>query len=132
MPFLSKLQVTMTTGSGDRTLTKPLKYHDRLIKTLVVPIGFITNYASIPKVVPRWWLDQDDPMIREPSVIHDWLYSLDCSLDLSRKESDDVLYRAMIELGSYGNWYRKRMNRLKAWSAYQSVRLAGKSHWKQQ
>lgn len=39
---------------------------------VIVPRGFITDLASIPRPL-RGWLDVAGPS-REPAVIHDWLY----------------------------------------------------------
>lgn len=132
MPFKNSLQVSMVINSNIRKLSSPLIYLDSKQGLIEAPRDFETNYASIPKAVPQWWLDQDDPLIREPSVIHDWLYSVDCPLDLSRKEADEVLLRAMLEVGvrPTNNWYRNFMNKLKAKSAYRSVRIAGSAFWK--
>ena len=134
--FRTRLQVMMETGSGNRTLTAPLQYFDKVWKLVEAPIGFVTNFASIPNIVPRWWLDQDDPLIREPSVIHDWVYGVDCPIDLSRLEADELLLRAMLDIVTalYLNldqsWFRHAINKAKAYSAYYSVRVAGASHWK--
>ncbi|MCK4842143.1 MAG: DUF1353 domain-containing protein, partial [Methylococcales bacterium] len=68
-----------------------------------------------------WILDADDPVIRDISVTHDFLYSNDCLLDISREEADEVLYRGMRELGA--NWFV-------AQAAFWSVRVAGGSHWR--
>ena len=130
MPFITSLKVSMEVGSNNRKLTHELIYCDSIYRHIIVPVDFNTNYASIPKLIPRWWIDEDDILIREPSVIHDWLYSVDCSLDLSRKEADQVLLRAMLELCIGHSWYRNNINKVKAKSAYWSVRAAGGSHWK--
>ena len=37
---------------------------------------------------------------------------------------------AMLRQCRKGNWYRRNINKLKARSAYRSVRLMGASHWK--
>ena len=128
--FTTKLHVSMDIGSSDRILMGHLIYKDNFFGSIVIPRGFRTNYASIPKVVPRWWLDQDDVLIREPSVLHDWLYDKACPLKLTRKEADKIFLTAMLRQCRKGNWYRRNMNKLKARSAYRSVRLMGASHWK--
>lgn len=120
----------MELGSSDRTLLFPLIYEDSLFENITAPSGFTTNYASIPKAIPRWWLDQDDVLIREPSVLHDWLYDADCSFLVTREEADFIFLRAMLEQCEKGSWYRRNMDKLKARSAYRSVRLLGASHWK--
>jgi len=125
MPFITHLRVAPIRGSDDRKLLSPLVYVDSELGAITVLTGFITNYASIPKIVPRWWLNSDDKYIREASVIHDSLYTKGSTLYampwLKRKDADLVFYRAMRELGC--PW-------LKAKSAYYSVRMFGNSHWR--
>jgi len=120
--FITPLKVQPIRGTDKRCVLAELIYRDLVHGRIVTPRGFISNYASIPKWVPRWILDQDGPAIRDASVVHDYLYSIYCLLDISRKEADAVLYRAMLSSGS---------SRLTARVAYWSVRLFGGSHWKQ-
>jgi len=121
MPFKTNLQVAMVRHSNDRTLLQQFVYEDEELGFIVVPKGFTTNYASIPTVVPRWWIDQDDRIIRGASVVHDFVYSTKCQIDCTRRQADYVLYRAMLEL---------KASKIKALSALYSVRLCGQSHWK--
>ena len=121
MPFLTELKVQPIRGTKKRRLISPLIYEDKVLGRIVAPNGFVSNYASIPEWIPRWVIDQDDPIIRDISVTHDFLYSNECSLDITRYQADNVLYRGMRELGA--NW-------LVAKIAFRSVRIAGGSHWR--
>lgn len=86
-------------------------------RRLVVPAGFITDFASIPRAI--WaYLAPSDPVIRDAAVIHDYLYSTKM---FTRKECDEILFEAMLELGA---------RRTQAYIVYLSVRLFGFSHWK--
>lgn len=62
-------------------------------RNVVVPVGFITDLASIPWIVEFLFLSDDT---RKAAVVHDWLY---CENTLSRKECDDLFYEALIESG---------------------------------
>ena len=72
--FMNDLIIKSLPGKETRRLVGHfiVKYDDRYI---VGPEVFITDYASIPKIVPRWIVDQDDGIIREAAVLHDYLYS---------------------------------------------------------
>ena len=84
---------------------------------ITVPVGYITDFASIPKIV---W-----PIIGHPAgrhgkaaVIHDYLYS---TRRFSRKRSDRIFLEAMKVL-KIGTIKRKMM--------YYAVRLFGRPAWK--
>ncbi len=61
--------------------------------TIMVPVGFATDFASIPRpfwaILPKWG------KYGNAAVIHDFLYFRQ---DLPRKEADDVLREAMVVL----------------------------------
>lgn len=124
MTFLTNLSVEPIKGSDYRRLLLPLvfelpkvyKYH-----YIVAPAGFLTDYASIPTIIPRWWLDGDDKYVREAAVIHDFIYSKDSFYALTREECDKIFLLGLKVLGC--PWY-------KAYSAYAAVRLLGKSRYK--
>ena len=93
---------------------------------IVVPIGFITDFASIPRAA-LWYVDDDDPVILFASVIHDYLYTrrgdlgLGTRVTFTREDADRVLREAMLLCGA---------RRAQAWVVYSAVRLGGGSHWK--
>ena len=121
MPFLTELKVQPIRGTKKRRLISPLIYEDKVLGRIVAPNGFVSNYASIPELIPQWILDSDSPIIRDISVTHDFVYSNECSLDITRYQADRVLYRGMRELGA--NWFIAKI-------AFMSVRIAGGSHWR--
>ncbi len=60
---------------------------------IVVPAGFITDLASVPKRL-RWWEGKSDASIA-PAIVHDYLYWVQpCSQD----EADAVMFTAMNAL----------------------------------
>lgn len=62
--------------------------------TITVPSGFVSDLASIPKVL-RPVLNRNGKS-RSPSVLHDYLYS---TAKYSRKESDCIYYKALRSVG---------------------------------
>lgn len=113
--FMNDLIIKSLPGKETRRLVEHfiVKYDNRYI---VVPEGFVTDYASIPKMVPRWIVDQDDGIIREAAVLHDYLYSKKGGQTHKRKFCDQLLYEGMLELGS-PKW--------KAMLVYSAVRMFG-------
>lgn len=78
---------------------------------IVVPVGFMSDFASIPKVAWAIFMSPDDPRIALGSIVHDWLYGnignipvLGAGNDritLTRDQCDRILaYEAMNELGA--------------------------------
>lgn len=62
-----------------------------------VPMGFVTDLASIPKAL--WWWEAPHERTLAPAILHDYLYWVQtCSKD----EADAVMYLAMKEVGMEG------------------------------
>lgn len=97
-------------------IEETLIYESNKFGTRVVPQGFISNLASIPRLA-LGWLNSDDPRISAISIVHDWEYT---TKRLTRKECDELLREGMLALGA-----RPTM----AWTVYQAVRLGGGGHW---
>lgn len=76
-------------------LTKELTYKHSSGKTFVVPKGFKTDFASIPRIF--WNIIAPIGKHTLPSVLHDYLYEYGASLGISRKEADKIFWDAMIE-----------------------------------
>lgn len=82
---------------------------------IVVPRGFLTDLASVPKTF-RNILDING-VARSPAVLHDWLYT---SHLFDRGRCDDLLYGALVSRG---------MSKLEADIYWQGVRVGGESHY---
>lgn len=74
-------------------LTENLNYYVDDHYVIVIPKGFKTDFASIPRIfwniiapIGKWTL---------PSVLHDYLYSEGYRLGISRKQADKIFYQAM-------------------------------------
>lgn len=86
--------------------------------THVIPRGFITDLASIPRIA--WWIyPPSNPYSREASIPHDYIYRLDYRN--YTKEYADNLFRAILRYSGMPRW--------KAWLFYQSVSKFGRGGW---
>jgi hypothetical protein len=105
-------------------LLRDFTYESTLLGSITVPKGLVTDFASIPRLA-RAYLDDDDPRILCPAIVHDWLYTKAGHLfgkpAYTRQQADLVLREAMLACGA-----RPTM----AWVVYRSVRLFGGGHWK--
>lgn len=88
-----------------------------LQRVVVVPAGFRTDFASVPRLPLAFWLFGG--VADEAAVIHDWLYTNNVK-GVTRKQADEVFAEAMTALGVKG-WQRGPM--------WLGVRLFGGSHW---
>lgn len=99
-------------------LIAPFHFRSRILnKTVIVPTGYESDFASVPLFLPRFVLDDDSPEILYPSVIHDKLCDDAAKSDnysKNRKNADLVLAEAMEVVGS---------NELKRVVAYAGVRI---------
>ncbi|MCZ2815104.1 DUF1353 domain-containing protein [Modestobacter sp. VKM Ac-2984] len=97
MPFDSlALTVRRATDTSWEVLA-PLVYRgDR--DTFVVPSGFRTDFASVPRVVV--WLFPRSGRYTPAAVLHDWLTDVGVPTGvLSARDADGVFRRVMRELG---------------------------------
>ena len=86
----------------------------------IIPRGFLTDGASNVRVL--WSLCPPmSGLTAEPAVLHDWLYSLNCTLPLTRKQADQIFYQAMIEAG---------VSKVRAKAVYYGVRMGGASSFR--
>lgn len=75
---------------------------------IIVPIGFITDLASIPHMLD--WLPSLSPdgLSRRPAALHDWLYGGDRTR--GKDEADRILRAALVaegmgNIGAFEYWY---------------------------
>lgn len=116
--FLTSLGVERTEEGGPWRLTRGLVYESKIAdRVIIVPCGFITDFASVPRLPFVYWLCGG--VADEAAVVHDWLYSTGAT---SRKMADDVLAEACEALGLKGWKWAKGARRSAMWAA---VRLFG-------
>lgn len=82
---------------------------------LCVPAGFITDFASIPRIF--WRILPPSGKYNKAAVVHDYLYSTQI---VHRDIADLIFYEAMGALG-VPQWKR--------WTMYQAVRSCGWVPW---
>jgi hypothetical protein len=114
--FLSRLTVTEI---DDKVfaLHEPFSYSSDLLATqLDVPVGFYTDFASVPRLGVIYAMLGD--CAHEPAVIHDWLYYTGLT---DRETSDDILLEAMGVKG---------ISRWKRYPIWWGVRLGGWVAWR--
>lgn len=87
------------------------------INKIVVPAGFKTDYASIPRFF--WRVLPPVGKYDRAAVVHDYLYHYN---GVTRKQADDVLLEAMRVLNVPG-WQCNAI--------YAAVRVGGWSPWKE-
>lgn len=118
--FMTRLQVrrAQDSGGGEWELTAPLIYLSAILPhVIIVPEGFKTNFASVPRLPLAFWLFGS--VADEPAVVHDWLYTSNVA-GVTRKEADAVFAEACKVYG-VSAWKRGPM--------WLGVRLFGGSHW---
>lgn len=90
--FMTDLTVRLDNATNRWTLTAPLVYRcAKFGKRITVPIGFDTDFASVPRFPPLIFALTGDSA-HEAAVVHDYLYRFQ---QLTRCQSDAVLFEAM-------------------------------------
>jgi hypothetical protein len=98
----------------------PFRYRSDVAKQIfTVPVGFRTDFSSMPRVLPILYALLGDQE-HEPAVIHDWLYY---SALVNRKMADDVFFEAMgvkgiSRLKQYPLWWGLRIGGWPAWNKH--------------
>lgn len=114
MPFLDRLRLEKVNGQW--RLLHELRYDSaRLNARLVVPAGFVTDLASVPRLPFAFWFTGDTA--HAPTVVHDFLYG---TRMVPRAVADAIFAEAMVDIGEPA-WRRGLM-----WAA---VRLFGWRAW---
>jgi hypothetical protein len=97
---------------GTWKLLAPLVYEsDRLKRMVTVPGGFLTDFASVPRVPIAHLLTANCG--HEAAVIHDWFYT---THEVSRRDADAVFEEALL-VGGEPRW--------RAWLMWAGVRIGG-------
>ncbi len=79
---------------------EPFRYRSKLIGTVIVPRGFVTDLTSVPWFA-RWYVARDGEHTK-PAVIHDFLYTLasvDQHPEVDQKLADQVFREALLVRG---------------------------------
>lgn len=114
--FLDVLEVTEISDSVFAIADHPFRYQsDTAIQIITVPMGFYTDFASVPRLGIIYAMLGD--RAHEPAVVHDWLYYAAIT---DRKMADDVLLEAMGVMDL--PWWQK-------WPIFIGVRAGGWKAW---
>jgi len=98
-------------------LVRDINYHvGQSSQTIVVPSGFVTDFASIPTVFASFGLGPNG-LYSKAAIVHDYLY---WSQGCTRQQSDNLLMIAMKE-SLVGTVNRDLI--------YEGVRAGGQSAW---
>ena len=116
--FLDPLVVEEISDSIFQVADHPFRYQSDLAGLITFPVGFFTDFASVPRFLPLVYACLGDTA-HEPAVIHDWLYY---SAITTREVADNVLLEAMKAWG---------MPAWRYWPIFWGVRAGGWSAWNQ-
>lgn len=113
--FLTPLRVEQL-SDDEWLLFRPLVYSsDRLKRIITVPRGFVTDFASVPRLPFIFWLAGGKAT--KAAVVHDFLYR---KSGVTRADADHVFAEAMAVTGQAA-WRRGLMwagLRIGGWAAY--------------
>lgn len=112
-----ELDECSNSGRGLFELVVPLIYESEALgETIIVPAGFKTDFASVPRLPVVWLLFGDTA--RKAAALHDFLYTK--PHNTTREQADQVL-REAAQLCGVGIF--------RATCLYLGVRIGGASHW---
>jgi hypothetical protein len=116
--FIGNLVVQCTADTEDATweLVQPLSFQSDVAGlTFTAPVGFVTDFCSVPRVIGVYDLLGD--RARMSGTIHDHLYS---THEVTREIADSVLREMLMVDG---------IEHVEAEEFYLAVRIGGASHW---
>jgi len=122
--FTTPLVVEFNEGDRPFRVVEPFEYHvgekDSGV-AVVVPVGFTTDFASIPRLV--WPILSPTGRYGKAAVIHDYLYVHQkvAGQPITRKRADQIFLEAMGVLGV--SWLTRHV-------IYWAVRIGGAAAWK--
>jgi hypothetical protein len=118
--FLTRLELADEARADYWRVVSPLIWTDPIYGRLVVPAGFETDLASIPRLFRNLPAFDPNGASRRPAVVHDWLYSSKAGYRYGRDFADSFLRASLLAEGA---------SPLTAAAFYYAVRVGGRSHW---
>ena len=100
--FLSNLDIELVSETEWR-LTAPLAYQSDIVGRIVVPLGFVTDLATVPRVPLVYWFWGS--RAHREAVVHDYLCRIGSVPDVSYTETNMVFFEAMTARNK--PWYIK-------------------------
>jgi hypothetical protein len=123
--FLNALHLSEIDDLLFQVIDLPFRYESDIFGgTIEVPVGFQTDFASVPRLGTLYAVLGD--CAHQPAVIHDWLYYAAIT---TRKMADDIMLEGMGVIGltawkRYPIWWGIRLG---GWYAWNQHRNAGHS-----
>ncbi len=121
MPFTTQIHIAIPVREDERPARwetlEPLNFwSEKFHKNYVVPKGFYTDLASVPRTPLLWLLAGG--RANAAAVVHDWLYRNGCQFKQigSRQEADDVFFEAMVDT---------KVPLWRAWAMFTAVKCFG-------
>lgn len=115
--FNDRLKVEQVDATHWRLLSEFRYDSDVADSRIIVPPGFVTDFASVPRVPVAFWLFGDTA--HAAAVVHDWLYTTGI---FPKETADSVFLEAMLASG---------MSRWRAYPMYLGVKFGGDTAWKE-
>jgi hypothetical protein len=101
--FLTALEVEHL-PDGTKRLKAPLVYRSEALgRVLEVPEGFLTDFASVPRLPFAYWLAGG--IGDEAAVVHDFLYRM----GMVPRDLADKVYREALRASKVSGWRRGLM-----------------------
>ena len=127
--FLNSEQIDWRAGRPVFRLTAPLRYTSDLLGcTVVIPAGFVTDLASVPRRLVTWFLTGG--RAPRPAVVHDFPYQFGTftrddgsTFEVSKDTADAVFAEAMAVDPISGT------NAVTRWLMWAGVRVGGRGVW---
>lgn len=120
--FLTELAVeciddVCNDGRGVWRVLKPFLYRSDILGQIIsIEPGFLTDFASVPRVPFAYWLFGDTS--HKAAVIHDWLFH---HHEICDEQTANKVLREAMEVEGIPAWRR--------WGIYMGVAVGGKSSW---
>lgn len=114
--FLTPLRVEQLDDDTWRLEEALVYYSQKLQRSLAVPPGFVTDFASVPRLPFIYWLLGGKAS--KAAVVHDYLYRRNAGV--SRADADAIFVEAMQASGQ-AQWRQRLM--------YQGLRAGGGSSY---
>lgn len=123
--FLDALTVTEIDDEIFQVTERPFLYRSDLVGLVSVPVGFRTDFASVPRI--GWIYALLGNKAHQAAVIHDFLYYADT---VTKDVADRVLAEAAGITKGISEWQQKAFYwgvRLGGWKAWNDHRARGDS-----
>jgi Protein of unknown function (DUF1353) len=96
MPFVGDLAVREVDGSWE--LLDRVVYHGE-IDTFEVPVGFVTDFATVPDFLV-WMVNKTGKGYTRAAIVHDWLITSEIPAHrVTSRDTDGIFRRIMREEG---------------------------------